>query len=100
MGNCILSRGKGWLSTDWTNVTLPYTAVSDGFFYVNINPSREGWYLYLAIKRSNQSDVLFCNSGQAGNQRSSIIPLSKGDTISIKEHSGEGTPAYKFKQIN
>ena len=79
---------------EWENVTIPFTAPSDGFFYVRGRPSTSTTGQVSITNNTSEAHVyVVCI---AGINASNIAPVKKGDVLSLNYLSSNVTPNYKF----
>lgn len=74
-------------------VTLPFTAMTDGFLLIFVNAAVTGdGYLYLTIDNSIPFRTLVRNSLSATN----LCPMKKGQTVKLNNSDGVEQLAYRF----
>ena len=79
----------------WENITLPYTADSDGFIYIYANPSSSSGGSAI-VRVGDQPMGIVCPNG-AG--ISNIMPIAKGASAILSSASGVTVTARIFKVI-
>ena len=87
----IKHKGMG----SWQSITLPYTAQTDGEFYLQINPNNSNVaYAYCTVGGKRLSALSY-----AGVRGTNTILVKKGDVISLESDSNVKDRTYAFRPI-